>query len=368
MAGSPELPAGEQFLAILAHEICNAVGPIQSGMDLLQTEDIDEATSRWAQGLMRRQIGQLVWMVEGLRDTSRLRRGMIELHKEPTPLEDLAHAGIERAQPLIAGYEHRLIVDLADPKAVVQCDRQRMAQAVAHLLHNAARFSVRPGRIWVSTARDGPHAVVRVRDEGIGIEAEMLPRIFDLFMPAEPCPRPRQGGLGAGLTLVRGLVELHGGTVEARSQGTDQGSEFCIRLPLLPEGRGEEPAGADCRASPSGVHRVLIVEDNVPAAKILSALVALGHHEVQVAHSGEQALELAGSFHPDVVLLDLGLPGISGFDVAAELRARPEFAATRLVAVTGYDDDQQRRRTQAAGFAHYLSKPVTREALQEVLR
>ena len=262
------------------------------------------------------------------------------------------------AQPLMAGYEHTLIVDLADGKAVVQADRQRMAQAVAHLLQNAARFSVRPGRIWISTARDGPCAIVRVRDEGIGIEAEMLPRIFDLFMPAEPLAEHRHGGLGTGLTLVRGLVEMHGGTVEACSKGTDQGSEFCIRLPLLPEGRNEEAAESDGQASPAGLHRVLIVEDNVPAAKMLSVLVALGHHEVQVAYSGEQALDLAGSFHPDIVLLDLGLPGISGFDVAAELRARAEFAHTRLVAVTGYDDDEQRRRTQAAGFAHHLTKPV----------
>ena len=297
------------------------MGPIRNGVDLLQTEGIDEATSRWAQDAMRRQIGQLVWMVEGLRDASRLRRGMIQLHKEPTPLEDLVHAGIETAQPLLAGYEHKLIVDLADGQAVIQSDRRRMAQAVAHLLHNAARFSVRPGRIWISTACDGPHAVVRVRDEGIGIAAEMLPRIFDLFMSAGPLAERRQGGLGTGLTLVRGLVELHGGTVEARRQGTDQGSEFCIRLPLLPDERHEGRRVRWPLASPAGRHRVLIVEDNVPAAKILSALVALGHHEVRVAHSGEQALDLAGSFHPEVVLLDLGLPGISGFDVAAELRA-----------------------------------------------
>jgi CheY-like chemotaxis protein len=161
---------------------------------------------------------------------------------------------------------------------------------------------------------------------------------------------------------------MHGGTVEACSKGTDQGSEFTIRLPLLSEGRNEEGAESNGQASPAGLHRVLIVEDNVPAAKMLAALVALGHHEVQVAHSGEQALDLAGSFHPDIVLLDLGLPGISGFDVAAELRARAEFAHARLVAVTGYNDDEQRRRTQAAGFAHHLSKPVAPQALQEVLR
>ena len=195
---------------------------------------------------------------------------------------------------------------------------------------------------------------MRVRDEGIGIEAEMLPRIFDLFMPAGPLPERRQGGLGTGLTLVRGLVEMHGGTVEACSKGTDQGSEFCIRLPLLPDG-ATKAAGSDGQASPTGRHRVLIVEDNVPAAKILSALVALGHHDVRVAYSGEQALDLAGTFHPDVVLLDLGLPGISGFDVAAELRARAEFAA---YAVGGRDGLQRRRTaaplTQAAGFASII--------------
>ena len=333
MASSAEAPArveaGEQFLATLAHEICNAVGPLRNGMDLLRTEGIDEATSAWAQGLMQRQIGQLVWMVESFRDASRLRRGLIQLHEEPAPLEDLVRAGIEMAQPLIAGYEHSLLVDLADQKAVIPADRRRMAQVVAHLLQNAARFSVRPGRIWISTARDGPDAVLRIRDEGIGIEAELLPRVFDLFMPAEPLPERRPGapgGLGAGLTLVRGLVEMHGGAVQAYSQGTDRGSEFCIRLPCLTEGRKEEAAGSDDRASRTGPGRVLIVEDNVPAAKVLSALVARWHHDVRIAHSGEQALELAGSFHPDVVLLDLGLPGISGFDVAAELRARAEFA------------------------------------------
>jgi len=370
MTGIAESPAriaaDEQFLATLVHEICNAVGPIRSGIDLLQTEGIDEATSRWAQGLMQRQIGQLVWMVESLRDVSRLRRGMIRFHQAPTPLEDLVRAGVEMAQPLMVGYEHTLIVNLADGKAVVQADRQRMAQALAHLLQNAVRFSLRPGRIWISAACDGPHAVLRVRDEGIGIEPERLPRIFDRFMAAESSGEQRHGGLGLGLTLVRAFVEMHGGAVEAFSPGTDQGSEFCIRLPLLPSER-DEAAGSACRAGSSGLHRVLIVEDVVPAAKILSALVALGHHDVRVAYSGEQALDLAGLFHPDVVLLDLGLPGISGFDVAAELRARAEFAHTRLVAVTGCGDDEHRRLTRAAGFEHHLTKPVTREALQEVL-
>ncbi len=371
MAGIAESPAcvavSEQFLATLAHEICNAVGPLRNGLDLLQIEGIDEATSRWAQGLMQRQIGQLVWMVESLRDASRLRRGMIRLHKEPTPLADLVRAGIETAQPLMAGYEPALIVDLADGEAVVPCDRQRMAQAVAHLLLNAARFNVRSGRIWISTACDGPDAVVRIRDEGIGIETEMLPRIFDLFMPAELSPECRQGGLGTGLTLVRGFVEMHGGTVEACSEGRDQGSEFRIRLPLSPEGRREEPAASAAQANPAGPYRVLIVEDNVPAAKFLSALLARWRHDVRIAYSGEQALDLAGSFHPDVVLLDLGLPDISGFDVAAELRGRAEFAKTRLVAVTGYDDDQERRRTAAAGFAHHLTKPIAPEALRVAL-
>ncbi len=308
IADSPEhVPASEQFLATLAHEICNAVGPIRTGMDLLQTDGIDEATSRWAQRLMQRQIGQLVWMAESLRDVSRLRRGMIQLHQEPAPLGDLVRAGVELAQPLMAGFEHNLLVDLADDKAVVQADRRRMAQVVAHLLQNAARFSPRPGRIWISTARDGGHAVVQVRDEGIGVEAERLPGIFDVFMPAEPLAGPRHG-LGTGLALVRGLVEMHGGTVEACSQGADRGSEFRIRLPALPD-QGDETAGSACQASPSGLHRVLIVEDIVPAATILSALVTLGHHDVRIAYSGEQALDLAGSFHPDVVLLDLGLPG-----------------------------------------------------------
>ena len=165
--------------------------PIRNCVDLLQTEGIDEATSRWAQGLMVRQVGQVVWLVESLRDASRLRRGMIHLDKQPTPLEEMVQAGTEMAQPLMAGYEHTLIVDLADGNAVIECDRQRMAQVVAHLLQNAARFSVRPGRIWISAARDGSHATVRVRDEGIGIEAEMLPRIFHLFMPAEPLARAK---------------------------------------------------------------------------------------------------------------------------------------------------------------------------------
>ena len=236
MAGIAESPAhvaaGEQFLATLAHEICNAVGPIRNGMDLLQTEGIDEATSRWAQGLMRRQIGQLVWMVEGLRDASRLRRGLIQLHKSLRRWKTWS-AGVEMAQPLIAGYEHTLIVDLADerrsfrpigsgwPRPWPICCRTRAIQrsAGANLDFHRSR---RP-------------ALVRVRDEGIGIEAEMLPRIFDLFMPAEPSAERRQGGLGTGLTLVRGLVELHGGTVEACSQGADRGSEFCIRLPRLRE-------------------------------------------------------------------------------------------------------------------------------------
>ena len=253
----PLSAADDHFLAVLAHEICNAVGPIRTGMELLDNKGIDAATSDWARGVVRRQVDQLVWMVQGIRDASRLRRGLIQLYPKPLLLDEIVRSGVEMAQPLIAGHEHTLIVDLEDDEMLVHADPQRMAQVVAHLLHNAARFSVRPGRIWVSTYRDASGAVLTVRDEGIGIEAKTLPSIFDRFMSAAASERGN-GGMGAGLTLVRGLTELHGGSVEVHSEGASRGSEFVIRMPCLPKpttksGTAKSGAAANqsatCRAS-----------------------------------------------------------------------------------------------------------------------
>jgi two-component system CheB/CheR fusion protein len=360
----------DEFLAMLAHELRNPLAPIRSGLDLLEMEGVDAETSAWARSMMKQQVQHLVRLVDDLLDVSRIMRGKVQLRKEPMTLADAINRGVETARPLIDAQRHRLGVDLPPEPVWIEADAVRMAQVVANLLNNAAKYNDKPGHIWVTAESDGDAAVVRVRDDGIGIESALLPRIFDLFTQADRSVGRSQGGLGIGLTLVRNLVEMHGGSVEAKSDGPGRGSEFIVRLPALaaaPALPAATPSDAKVRKLPGPRHCILVVDDNVPAARILSEIAGRWHHEVHVAFTGEAALEMAKTFHPNIILLDIGLPGLDGYEVAQRLRKQPEFSRALLVAVTGYGQEEDRRRSREAGFNHHLVKPITPEALHSLL-
>jgi signal transduction histidine kinase/ActR/RegA family two-component response regulator len=361
----------DEFLAMLAHELRNPLAPLRNGLDLLAMEGCDAATAAWVRGMMSQQVEHMVRLVDDLLDVSRIMRGKIQLRKERVQLADIVARGVETARPLIEQQKHQLTVSLPPQPVWLEADSVRLSQVVANLLNNAAKYSDKPGHITLSAVREGDEAVLRVLDDGIGMEAELLPRVFDLFTQADRSVARSQGGLGIGLTLARSLVERHGGSVQARSEGPGKGSELIVRLPALREqpavrgGRQADGLAGQPAAAPQ--RRVLIVDDNADAARTFAEIASLWKHDVRVAHDGAAALEMANAYHPDVVLLDIGLPGMSGYQVARQLRLQPEFAHTLLVAVTGYGQEEDRRRSREAGFNHHLVKPVAPDALYELL-
>jgi len=362
----------DEFLAMLAHELRNPLAPIRSGLDLLDMKGVDPETASWARGMMKQQVQHMVRLVDDLLDVSRIMRGKIQLRKEPVQLAEVIGRGIQTARPLIEAQKHELVLSVSDGPLWIEADPVRIAQVVANLLNNAAKYNDKPGHIWVSVERQEERAVLRVGDDGIGIERDLLPRVFDLFTQADRSIARSQGGLGIGLTLVRSLVERHGGAIEARSEGPGKGAEFVVRLPLLAQaprvaGQGDKNGKSRREGAQGPRHRVLVVDDNVDAARTLSEMAALWQHDVRVAHNGVEALETARNYRPDVVLLDIGLPGMSGYQVAQELRRQSEFATTTLIAITGYGQEEDRRRSREAGFNHHLVKPVTPDALEELL-
>jgi two-component system CheB/CheR fusion protein len=318
--------------------------------------------------MTERQVQQLVRLVDDLLDVSRIMRGRIELRKEAVALAAVIATAVETAQPVLDAHGQELIVRVPPEPLTLEADPTRLAQVIGNLLNNAAKFSPHAGRVWLSAERQGDAAVLRVRDEGAGIPPDLLPHVFDLFVQGDKSLERSQGGLGIGLTVVRRLVGLHGGRVTAHSAGPGRGSEFVVYLPLLRQAPKEQagPAG-ELSASAAPARRVLVVDDNVDAAESMAMLARLWGHDVHVAHTGPEALQAAEKCRPDVIVLDIGLPGLSGYDVARQLRQRPDFHRTVLVAVTGYGQDEDRRRSGQAGFDHHLTKPVAPAALQRVL-
>ena len=361
----------DEFLAMLAHELRNPLAPIRTGLDLLDMPECDAATALWARGMMKQQVQQLVRLVDDLLDVSRIMRGKIQLRKERISLAEVVARGVETARPAIDAGKHELVVSAPQEPVWVDVDPVRIAQVIANLLNNAAKYNDKPGHILVSAQREGDDAVVRVLDDGVGIDKDLLPQVFDLFTQADRSVARSQGGLGIGLTLVRSLVERHGGSVEAFSEGPGRGSEFVVRLPALaapPKSETETKTNGHKAEAPAATasRRVLVCDDNADAARTFAEIAALWKHDVRVTYTGAAALEMAKSYHPDVVLLDIGLPGMSGYQVARLLRRQPEFAKTMLVAVTGYGQEEDRRRSREAGFNHHLVKPVAPDALHDV--
>ncbi|MEO6194801.1 MAG: ATP-binding protein [Thermoanaerobaculia bacterium] len=360
----------DEFLAMLGHELRNPLAPIVTALQLMQLRG-DETLYK-ERTIIERQVRHLVRLVDDLLDVSRITSGKIELKRERIEISEIVAKAIEMASPLIEQRRHNLTVDIPRGGLAVEVDAVRMAQVVANLLNNAAKYTEPHGAITLQAAKDGTEGqaiVLRVRDTGIGLSPEMLPRVFDLFVQERQAIDRAQGGLGLGLAIVRTLVELHGGTVEARSDGYGKGSEFTVRLTAAPA--GDEPAPASRGESgivtdPDAL-RVLVVDDNVDSAELLAESVRLMGHVPRVAHDGPAGLRIGAEFRPDVGLLDIGLPVMDGYELARHLRALPGLESVRLIAITGYSQEADRRQSAAAGFERHLVKPIQLEQLREVL-
>jgi signal transduction histidine kinase/CheY-like chemotaxis protein len=360
----------EEFLALLGHELRNPLAPIRNALYVLKLPGADAAVVERARGMMERQVEYMVRLVDDLLDVSRIVRGKVDLRPESVEVAAVVARAVETSQPLIDAEGHRLTVSLPPEPLWVHGDPVRLAQVVSNLLSNAAKYTERGGQVGLTAAREGGEAVLRVRDTGIGIAPELLPRLFDMFFQAERRTKDAQGGLGIGLALVRGLVERHGGSIEAHSDGPGKGSEFVVRLPLLAmgDGAGGRPQdnGRRPEAEPAP-RRVLVVDDNVDAADSLALLLRLEGQEVQVAYEGPSALALAEAGPPALAFLDLGMPKMDGYELARAFRASPALKGTVLVAVTGWGQPEDRQRTREAGFDHHLVKPVEPGTLRRLL-
>ncbi len=357
------------FLSMLAHELRNPLAPIRNGVHILRAiRDVDPQV-REVRDMMDRQVQHMVRLVDDLLDLSRITRGKIRLQTEPVELADVLARAVETCRPLIDQRRHRLAVAPPPGPLRVDGDAVRLAQVVGNLLNNAAKYTEEGGQIWLSAAREGDEAVVRVRDSGMGIPAEMIGSVFDLFTQVDRSLDRSQGGLGIGLTLVRQLVEMHGGQVEAHSDGPGRGSEFVVRLPALAaEAVSEAPPPAPAGPPARGPgRRVLVVDDNWDAAESLALLLEVAGHQVRTCPDGRSALEAAEQFRPEAVLLDIGLPGMDGYEVARRMRQLPATRGALLVALTGYGQEDDQRRAHEAGFNHHLIKPADLEALAGLL-
>ncbi len=362
----------DEFLAVLGHELRGPLAPLRDGLEVLKRAGGDPAVADPVLAMMGRQMANLVRLVDDLLDVSRINRGKVRLRAEPLDLRAVVDRAVETARPLVDARGHDLAVDLPDEPLPVTGDPDRLTQVVANLLHNAAKYTEPGGHIRVTAERDGA-AVLAVRDTGIGIPPHVLPTVFDLFAQGDRALDQAQGGLGIGLTVVKSLVELHGGAVAAASDGPGTGATFTVRLPLISaecsvlSAESRQLSTQHSALSTSRSLRVLIVDDNVDAARMAGLLLGLWGHDARTAHDGPAALAAAAAFRPDVVLLDIGLPGLNGYEVADRLRAVPGLAGVKLVAVTGYGQEEDRRRSEAAGFAGHLVKPVEPAALEAVV-
>jgi signal transduction histidine kinase/ActR/RegA family two-component response regulator len=345
----------DEFMAALSHELRNPLAPIRNSVRLLRLS----GPSPEVLEIMERQVNHLVRLVDDLMEVSRLTRGKITLRRNVVDLASVIEASVEMSRPVIESARHELAVDLPPDPVSVDADATRLTQVFANLLNNAAHYTEPGGKIAIAARRDGDEIVVTVTDTGVGIPAEALPKVFEMFTQLSPRATPAQsGGLGIGLTLARRLVELHGGRLMAESEGLGKGSRFTVRLRCS---RGEHPAsnGVDERMPAIGKsQRILVVDDNRDAADSLGALLRMLGADVRVVHDGAAALDAFEQFRPRVTVLDLGMPGIDGYEVARRIRARPDAGRAALIALTGWGQERDRRRTAEAGFDYHFTKPV----------
>jgi two-component system, sensor histidine kinase len=359
----------DEFLATLAHELRNPLAPIRNAVYILQTAKDDAQATAAARAIVERQLNQMVRLVDDLIDVSRITTGKLALRRERVDARTVAASALEAIEPLVKQRGHRLEVKLPPGSVYVNADPTRLAQVFLNLLNNAVKFTDPGGHIVFELAVAGAELVARVRDNGIGIAPAMLEPIFDMFAQADRSLERSAMGLGVGLSLTRRLVELHGGSVSARSEGLGSGAEFTVRIPIVSVA---PPANGVLRAQPatsSGIgHRVLVVDDNEDFAASMAAVLRGMGHEVRVEHDGAGALAAAVDFHPSVCFLDIGLPKLNGYDLARSLRARPDTAGSILVAVTGWGQPEDRRLAKEAGFDEHMVKPVDFDRVRAILR
>ena len=353
----------DEFLATLAHELRNPLAPIRTGLQLLSADPPPE-TARHALAVMQRQTAHMVRLIDDLLDISRITRGKLELRRERVTLGAIGDAAVEASRPFIDWNGHELRVSVAEPSLVLDADLTRLAQVLSNLLNNACKYTPSGGSIELAAERNGDEAVIEVRDRGVGIPPHRLTDIFDMFSQVDHA----HGGLGIGLALVRRLVEMHGGLVRASSEGPGTGSTFIVRLPLAPGAASQhEPKPAAVPSDLRTEQRILVVDDNDDAAELLALMLAQAGYSTQVAHDGPSALAAVESWHPEIVILDIGLPGMSGYDVARALRNEGGAADLSLVALTGWGTERDKRDAVEAGFDAHLTKPVDARDLQRVL-
>jgi PAS domain S-box-containing protein len=356
-----------EFLAMLAHELRNPLAPIRNAISVMQLSKAQDGTVNWARDVIDRQVTHMTRLVDDLLDISRITSGKIALRCHPVDLNEVVLRAVEVARPLIDSRQHSLVVRTHEKPVIVDGDTTRLAQVIVNLLNNAAKYTPEHGEISLTVTRNDHDAMIRVRDNGLGISPSLLPKVFDLFAQGERSLARSEGGLGIGLTLARRIAEMHQGTIKAASKGPNRGSEFVVRLPLAGGVTSKHRDGSVDSGTIAGVCRVLVVDDNDDSAQTMAMMLELGGHTSKVAHDGPTALQVALEFLPHVILLDIGLPGMDGFEVARNIRDRPELSDTMLVAMTGYGQEEDRRRTAQAGFAHHLVKPIDPAALKRVI-
>lgn len=362
-AAEEDLRRRDEFLAMLSHELRNPLSAISNAIHIMH---LQPARSAHTVRIMERQVGHLSHMVDDLLDVARITSGKVELQRTRADLNQILNDAIETVASYIDEQHHQLDLDRPAETLLVEADPARLTQVITNLLHNAAKYTEPGGRIRVTLAAEGENAVLRVRDSGIGLDHAHRERMFDLFAQGKRNIDRSQGGLGVGLTIVRRLVQMHGGEVWADSDGPGRGSEFCVRLPLAPRQTADrETAGPGAQAE--GSCRVLVVDDNREVADGLALLIEALGHEVRTVYRGQDALAYARDYRPDVVFLDLGMPGMDGFDVASAMQTLPQRQQMTVVAITGYGDDETIARSRTVGFDHHLLKPARLQSLQQIL-
>jgi PAS domain S-box-containing protein len=358
----------DEFLATLAHELRNPLAPIRNGLELIRLAGAGGEELTQTRTMMDRQLTHLVRLVDDLMDVSRITRGKIELRKERIQLAAVVNRAVETSRLLIEHMGHELTITLPTQPIIVDADLTRLTQVFSNLLNNAAKYSERGGHIWLTVERLGSDVTVSVKDAGVGIAADQLPRVFELFTQVDRSLHKSQGGLGIGLSLVKGLVEMHGGRIEAHSDGLGKGSEFVVRLPVVVEAFvPQAPGGQESTAVPKSSLRVLVVDDNRDGADSLAMMLRIMGNDVRAPYDGQQGVDLAGEFRPDVVLLDIGLPKLNGYEACRRIREQPGGNGVVLIAVTGWGQDEDRRRSREAGFDHHMVKPVEPQSLMKLL-